>query len=167
MRDYRVVGVAVVAGAAGGVLSTIVTYFVARYGPQGDSWSFRGNGALVVPFGLGPAMLAAGWTAIAAHFRSRRRWPAFGLVAGAVGVVLAAGGAAALPVGGVAADRIVSPAVLALLLVWLFAAPLLAVRLATPARTENPRPGAYAGASLAFLVAMVLGFYGSELIVQV
>lgn len=161
MNEYRVVGLVAIAGLAAGVALTMLTYLLARFGPQGDSWSYRGNGAHVVPFGLGPAALAAGWTMLAAHFRSSRRWSAFGLAALAVGTALAVIGGAALPVGGLAAERIVSPVALVALLVWPFAAPVLAALLPLPARTTSPGLGAYLAAGAALPVAMVVGFYGS------
>jgi hypothetical protein len=62
------------AALAGGVLVgvglEVLTWWLAAYGPQGDGWSLRGNGALVVPFGLGPAVLVGGWIAFALHART-------------------------------------------------------------------------------------------------
>ena len=74
-------------GAAIGVL----TFLVARYGPSGGdelAWSLRGNGALIVPFGLGPAVLAGGWTALLLHGRAGVRWLAWGLAVFALDAVV-------------------------------------------------------------------------------
>jgi len=43
---------------ASGILLDVATFLTARYGPQADSWSFRGNAARAIPFRLGPAVLA-------------------------------------------------------------------------------------------------------------
>ena len=48
MRFTRLlVTTAVLALVAGAVIS-VLAFVVARYGPAGDGWSFRGNGALAV-----------------------------------------------------------------------------------------------------------------------
>jgi hypothetical protein len=76
--------------AAGtGLILSLLTSLLASQGPAGDSWSLRGNGALIVPFGLGPALIAAGWTAIVAHFRAQPRWTVLGAAARLVGLGLA------------------------------------------------------------------------------
>lgn len=61
-------------------------FLVARYGPAGDGWSLRGNGAVTVPFGVGAALLEAGWTMIAARFRTIRRRLLLGTAASVVGL---------------------------------------------------------------------------------
>jgi hypothetical protein len=64
------------AGLVAGVVLEVITFLVARYGPSGGggdgpAWSLRGNGALIIPFGLGPAVIAGGWTSLVLHYRSR------------------------------------------------------------------------------------------------
>jgi hypothetical protein len=48
-----------------GVLLALLTAWLARSGPSfdaaGAAWSLRGNGALVVPFLLGPLTLGIAW----------------------------------------------------------------------------------------------------------
>ncbi len=58
MKDLKLLSMVLGSGLLAGIALDLVTYLVARYGPQGDSWSFRGNRALIVPVGLGPAVLA-------------------------------------------------------------------------------------------------------------
>jgi hypothetical protein len=75
-------------GLLAGIVLDVLTFLVARYGPSGSdgiAWSFRGNGALIVPFGLGPAVLAGGWTALVLHGRPGVRWLRWGIAAGLVG----------------------------------------------------------------------------------
>src|SRR5207237_5469386 len=74
-----------------GCVLDVLTFLLARYGPSGGDvgpWSFRGNGALVVPFGLGPAVLAAGWTALALHGRLEVRWLRWSVGVGVVGAAV-------------------------------------------------------------------------------
>ena len=76
------------AGLLAGIALDVLTVLVARYGPSGSGWSFLGNGALVVPFGLGPAVLAGAWTALVVHDRSAARWLPWGVAAGLVSAIL-------------------------------------------------------------------------------
>jgi hypothetical protein len=57
----------------------------------GANWSLRGNGALVVPFAGGPALLAGGWTALGLWRLRAPGWARLGLVAGVGALVLALG----------------------------------------------------------------------------
>src|SRR5262245_610510 len=62
--------VLVAVGVGVGVGLEVLTVLLARYGPSGSmaagaAWSLRGNGALVVPFCLGPLVLIGGWTVLA------------------------------------------------------------------------------------------------------
>ena len=67
-KGIRLLVVALGIGLLAGCLLAVLTSLVARSGPQGDGWSFRGNGALIVPFCLGPAVLAGAWAALALHY---------------------------------------------------------------------------------------------------
>jgi hypothetical protein len=107
-----------------GVLISLATFYVARYGPAGDGWSFRGNGAITVYFAI-PAVIAGGWTAIAAH-QSGRQWLLLGVGAGLVGLTLALFDAALLPLFGPDGDRFWTPLVSVAVLLWMIAAPLFA-----------------------------------------
>jgi hypothetical protein len=107
-----------------GVLISVATFYVARYGPAADSWSFRGNGAITVYFAI-PAVIAGGWTAISAH-QYGRPWLLFGVGAGLIGLALALLDAALLPLFGSNGDRFGTPIVSLAVLVWMIAAPLFA-----------------------------------------
>jgi len=83
-------------GFLSGCVLDVLTFLLARYGPSaGDAaaWSFRGNGALLVPFGLGPAVLAAGWTALVSHGRLGVRWLRWSVAVGVVGAAALIGSA--------------------------------------------------------------------------
>jgi hypothetical protein len=110
----------------GGAIS-VAAFYIARYGPSGGDWSFRGNGALAVYTSF-PAVMAAGWTALVLHARGRS-WLWRGIGAGLVGLVIAVAGAAILPVLGGVADQVGSPIVLLALLMWAVVAPVAATRL--------------------------------------
>jgi hypothetical protein len=152
-----------VAGLATGVLLGLMTSLLTETGPSGDGWSLRGNGALIVPFGLAPALLAAGWAAIVAHFRSLPYWPALGALAGLVGVGLVVVSLLAIVVGG-SSGAAVSAVTTLLVPLWTVTAPLIVSLL--PVRGA-PRVGGGAGlhflAALALLLAMAAGFYLAEL----
>lgn len=96
----------------GGGIAGVVIMFLAKlvdvWGPSGDGWSYRGNGALVVPFELGPVVLAAGWTMLILHGRSHARWIVFGVAAALVELAIAAVSNVALVVGGSAVGGAVS-----------------------------------------------------------
>jgi hypothetical protein len=148
-------------GLGGGVLLGILTYVLATAGPSGPGWSLRGNGALIVPFGLGPALLAAEWTAITGHLRSLPNWMTLGLGAGLAGVALVAASLVALAVGGPVGTA--GSAVLSLLAaVWMFVAPLLAALVPAPARGRSDGLGVHLLAALVLAIAVVVGFYVTQ-----
>jgi hypothetical protein len=161
MWGSRAVAVMAGIGLAGGILLGALTYLLATAGPSGPGWSLRGNGALIVPFGLGPAVLAAGWTAIACHFRALPNWVTLGLGAGLVGVALVAASLVALAIGGSVGTAI--SAVLSLLAgVWMFVAPLLAGFLPAPGKGRSDGLGVHLLAALVLVIAVVAGFYVTE-----
>ena len=88
VKTFALLGWALVIGTVAGVLLDVATFLMARYGPEADGWSFRGNGALSVPFGLGPAILAGAWTALVFRYRGFVRWLLLGLATGLVGTGL-------------------------------------------------------------------------------
>jgi hypothetical protein len=157
VRDGRVVVTALVTGVVAGALLDVLTFVVARYGPSGSSdgasWSFRGNGALVVPFGLGPAVLAGGWAALVRHFRGAAGWLRWGIGAGLAGTLLTIASAAAIALPGptaIAASQILFLVVLA----WTLVAPILAALF--PATTERIRGGTLLHVLAAALLAVGL-----------
>jgi hypothetical protein len=147
--------VALVVGALAGGAVSLASFYVARYGPSGDGWSFRGNGALAV-YALVPALLAAGWTAVVLH-RRRQSWLGGPLFAGLVGAGLATLDAALLPVFGAAADRTAGPVVLLTLLAWTIAAPAMAIRFPSAVPARRLPLAVSIGLAALWLVSVVAG----------
>src|SRR5437016_14167045 len=67
---------------------------------SGSGWSLSGNGALIIPFGLGPAIVAGGWAAIILRMRGHPRWLQLGVGSGLIGLALVAGSLLSLVVLG-------------------------------------------------------------------
>jgi hypothetical protein len=156
MRTFALLGWAVVIGAAAGILLDVATFLVARYGPEADGWSFRGNGALAVPFGVGPAILTGGWTALVLRYRGSARWLVFGVAAGAIGIGFVLLGALVLVFLDAATGAALSIALTLLTLCWMVVAPLLAGFVRAPA--EQARRGQLGGHITAgALFAITLG----------
>jgi len=164
MKTSRLVLSAVVIGLLAGVLLDVATFLVARYGPQADSWSFRGNGALSVPFGLGPAVLAGFWAALVFRFRGFARWLLLGLAAALVGTAFLLVSVLVLVLfnsGGMG----VSSAMSLFILAWMVLAPILAA--VVPAPKPRPEPqevGGHVGAGVLITVALVVAFYAAALV---
>lgn len=143
-----------VTGLALGVALNVVTFLVARYGPvspDGAPWSFRGNGALIVPFGLGPALLAGGWTAILLHGRSGVHWLRWGIGVFCLGVLLVVLSAVLTIAGYMLASALTG--LLALLLPLIAPALLVIVHRRKEADTVR-----HAVAQAAFTVSGLTGF---------
>ena len=73
-----------------GLLLGLLTILLSRSDISGNGWSLSGNAALVVPFGVGPALVAGGWSAIVLRMRDHPRWLQLGVGSGLVGLVLVA-----------------------------------------------------------------------------
>src|SRR2546430_12285829 len=92
-RDPRFTGLIALLGVIAGVLLLwIVTIVLSNSSLSGNGWSLSGNSALIIPFGIGPAVVAGGWTAIILRMRGHRRWLPLGIASGLVGLALTAGG---------------------------------------------------------------------------
>jgi hypothetical protein len=142
------------ADLAGGMVVSLLAFYIAQYGPTGPNWSFRGNGALSV-YALLPAVYAAGWTALALRSSAQPIRPivglAAGVVAGFVGILLATADAALLPVFGSGADRLAGPLLLVAVVAWACGAPFIARRTLPVPRSSTFRghPPEVFGGSLA------------------
>ena len=161
----RLVSTVLVSAVAAGVALDVLTFLVARYGPQGgtgDSWSLRGNGALLVPFGVGPAVLAGAWSALVLHARGVPHWLRKGGLFGLMGAAFAGASVLVLIEFGSA-----GPGLSELLVVptwlWVGAAPLLAAALSPVHRG----PGAqqwplYGLAAVLFPITLATAFLLAE-----
>jgi hypothetical protein len=76
------------AGVFAGALLWILTAAVGRTHLSGSGWSLSGNGVLIIPFGIGPAVVAGGWAAIILRMRGHPRWLQLGIASGVVGLGL-------------------------------------------------------------------------------
>jgi hypothetical protein len=157
--SVRTVVLLVVAGLATGIVLGLLTSALAAGGPSGEGWSLKGNGALIVPFGLGPALLAGGWATLVAHFRSMPRWPVVGLAAGVAGVALVLISLLALVIGGSGGAGVAAVGIL-LTALWMLAAPLVIAMLPRSGMTPaHERPNSHLVAAAALPAAVVAGLY--------
>jgi hypothetical protein len=157
LRALRLPVIATAEGAGAGALVAVVAFLLARYGPTGSDWSFRGNGALAA-YALIPAFLAGGWTSIAMGYRERPRVAAAFAAAG-FGVALAAVDAALLPVFGAGADRAAGPVVLVALFAWAAVAPATALFITRHERAAEPATSSTA-AALLWAAGLAAGLVG-------
>lgn len=143
------------AGAIAGVAITLIGALVSRVGPSGNGWSFRGNGALIVAFGVGPAILVGGWTMLVLHARRYPRSLALGIGAGAVGVAIPLLSIIPLVFAGSDVGALAGGIAQLLELAWLLAAPLLAALL--PLSIHRDLPGWHVLAGSVLPIALLLG----------
>jgi hypothetical protein len=163
--DYRLIGVTFAYGLVAGVAVGVVAFLLARYGPAGDGWSFRGNGALAA-FTLVPVLLTGGWTALALLARSHPDWLGLALGAALVSFLLALADAILLPLFGSDADRVLGPILLLSLLIWSVAAPIVALRIASPRQADSrPSVRSYLAAAVVLLVAINIGLVVSQMVI--
>ena len=73
-RDWQFAVRVALIGLGSGVALWLLTTLLSRSTISGNGWSLAGNGALIIPFGLGPAVVAGGWTAIILRMRGHPRW---------------------------------------------------------------------------------------------
>jgi hypothetical protein len=154
MERSNTAAIVVVTGLVLGVALDVATFLVARYGPvspDGGPWSFRGNGALIVPFGLGPALLAGGWTAVLLHGRAGVQWLSWGIGVFVLGALLALL-SAVLTIGGYA---VASGLVGLVALLWPLIAPGVLVIVHRHKAANTLR---HALAQAAFTVSGLTGF---------
>jgi hypothetical protein len=153
-----VLGSTLALAVVGGALLAALFVLLARLGPSGDGWSLRGNGALVVPFGLGPAVLAGGWTALALQARRDPRWAPSGAAAALVGAVAALTQVAYLALGGRSAAGLVGGLSLVAPAAWTLAAPVIALLLARAGPDRRDHWAWYLGAAAVLPAGMFAGF---------
>jgi len=86
--DRWFTGLTVVAGIVSGTVLWLLTAIASRLHLAGNGWSLAGNGVLIIPFGLGPAVVAGGWAATILRMRGHPRWLQLGIASGGVGLAL-------------------------------------------------------------------------------
>src|SRR5256886_56451 len=143
IRDWEFAVPIALVGLGSGVALWLLTTLLSRSASSGNGWSLAGNGALIIPFGLGPAIVAAGWTAIILRMRGHPRWLQFGVASGLIALVLVAGAVLSLVAFGPRRrDAGATGALLFgfLLYGWLLACSIVAVLIPAPdpARKDIP-----------------------------
>src|SRR5438876_9638832 len=87
-HDRRFAGWIALLGLLAGVSLWLLTTLLSRSTISGNGWSLSGNGALIIPFGLGPTVVAGGWAAIILRMRGHPRWLQLGIGSALVGLAL-------------------------------------------------------------------------------
>src|ERR1700730_17854129 len=77
-------------GLIAGLCVWLLTIAVGRGHLSGDGWSLSGNSVLVIPFGVGPGLVAGGWAGIILRMRGHPRWLRRGVGGALIGVALVA-----------------------------------------------------------------------------
>src|SRR5437870_9253174 len=142
-RDPGFTGMISLLGVIAGVLLWVLTIVLSRSNISGNGWALSGNGALIIPFGVGPAVVAGGWAAVILRMRGHQRWLQLGIASGLVGLALTAGSLLSLIAFGPAGRDAGATASLFfgfLLYAWLLASVIIGamIRAPDPARTGPP-----------------------------
>lgn len=90
LKDPWFAGLIALSGLVAGLCLWGLTIAVGRGHFSGGGWSLSGNGVLIVPFGIGPALVAGGWAAIILRMRDHPRWLLLGIGSGLIGLALTA-----------------------------------------------------------------------------
>jgi hypothetical protein len=90
LKDPWFAGLIALFGLVAGLCLWILTIAVMRGHVSLVGASLSGNVALIVPFGIGPALVAGGWAAIILRMRDHPRWLRLGIGSALIGLALAA-----------------------------------------------------------------------------
>ena len=158
--EGRFAGILALLGILAGIVLWLLTSFVSRSHISGNGWSLSGNGALIVPFGLGPAIVAGGWAAIILRMRGHPRWLQLGVGSGLVGLALVAASLLSLIIFGPNARDAGSTASLFfgfLLYGWLLASAIAAAMIPAPDPDRKGPPFWSIAAILLLPVTLIAG----------
>src|SRR6266852_1443470 len=158
--EGRFAGILALLGILAGIVLWLLTSFVSRSRLSGKGWSLSGNGALIIPFGLGPAVVAGGWAAIILRMRGHRRWLQLGVASGLVGLALTAGSLLSLIAFGPAGRDAGATASLFfgfLLYGWLLASAIVAALIRAPDPARQGPPAWSIAAILLLPVTLIAG----------
>ena len=158
VRDPRFTGLIALAGALAGVLLWLLTIVLSRTPIAG--WSLSGSRGLIIPFGIGPAVVAGGWAAIILRMRGHPRWLQLGIGSGLIGLGLTAGSLLSLIAFGPRARDAGATASLFfgfLLYGWLLASAIVAATIPAPDPERRGPPFWSIGAILVLPVTLIAG----------
>jgi hypothetical protein len=159
-RDPSFAGLIALGGVIAGLLLWILTLALSRSPLSGDGWSLSGNGALIIPFGIGPAVVAGGWAAIILRMRGHPRWLQLGIGSGLVGLAFTAGSLLSLIAFGPRARDAGATASLFfgfLLYGWLLASAIVAAMIPAPDPEQRGPPFWSIAAILLLPVTLIAG----------
>ncbi len=159
-RDASFTGLIAILGVVAGVLLWILTIVLSRSNISGNGWALSGNGALIIPFGIGPAVVAGGWTAVILRMRGHRRWLRLGIASGLVALALTAGSLLSLIVFGPAGRDAGATASLFfgfLLYAWLLASVIVAATIRAPDPARHGPPFWSIAAILVLPITLIAG----------
>jgi hypothetical protein len=162
-RDPGFTGLIALLGVIAGVLLWILTIVLSRSNISGNGWALSGNGALIIPFGIGPAVVAGGWAAIILRMRSHPRWLRLGIASGLVGLALTAGSLLSLIAFGPAGRDAGATASLFfgfLLYGWVLASAIAAAMIRAPEPKRQGPPLWSIAAILLLPVSLIAGCEG-------
>lgn len=150
-----------------GLLLGLATILLGRSRISGNGWSLSGNAALVIPFGVGPAVVAGGWSAIVLRMRDHPQWLQLGVASGLVGLLLVACSFLSLILFGPAGRDIGATGSILfgfLLYGWLLAGPVIAATISAPDPPRNGPPVWSIVAVLILPVSLIAGCSASAAI---
>jgi hypothetical protein len=151
----RFAALIILSGAVAGLALWALTTFISRSHLSG----LPGDGALVVPFGLGPAIVAGGWAMVILRMRGHPRWFQLGIGSGLIGVALVAASLLSLIVLSPAARDAGSTASLLfgfLLYGWLLGSPITAALIPAP-DPERAGPPFWSIAAILLIPVTLIG----------
>src|SRR6266581_4103688 len=160
LRDPGFTGLLAVLGLMAGLLLWVLTIVLSRSSISGNGWALSGNGALIIPFGIGPAVVAGGWTAIVLRMRGHPRWLQLGIASGLVGLALTAGSLLSLIVFGPAGRDAGATASLFFgfgLYAWLLASVIVAATIRAPDPARHGPPFWSIAAILVLPITLIAG----------
>ena len=159
-RDPGFAGILALLGLLAGIGLWLLTTILSRSNISGNGWSLSGNGPLIIPFGLGPAVVAGGWAAIILRMRGHPLWLQLGIGSGLIGLVLVAGSILSLIVFGPQARDAGATAALFfgfLLYAWLLASAIAAAMIPAPDPARKGSPSWSIAAILLLPLTVIAG----------
>jgi hypothetical protein len=147
-------------GLVAGVVLWVLTIAATRAHLSGDGWTLSGNSALIIPFGICPALVAGGWAGVILRMRGHPRWLLLGIGSALIGLAIMAASLLSLMVFG--PQRRDAGAAAALffgfvLYGWLLGSAIVAALIRAPDPDRRGPPFWSIGAMLLLPVTLIAG----------